>query len=101
MSLPIYKNDSTEFQLMQTSWASKLNPVLAQPITAGQLLKNISLVTGHNSINTLLGRKLQGWIIVRQRGITTVYDTQDANPLPNLTLWLTSATDVSIDLYVF
>lgn len=101
MSLPIYQSDSREMSLMQTAWAQQLNPVISLPISQGSILENIQLSTGSNTINHLLGRKLQGWYIVRQRSAASVYDTQDSNQRPTLTLLLTSSASVSVDLFVF
>ena len=97
MALPL----KLDWDLAQTQWATEINPVLQNPITAGVLLKNITLATGTNTINHKLGRNLQGWFIVRQRAAGTVYDTQDTNKFPALTLTLQSSANISVDLYVF
>jgi len=101
MALPIFKSDSNEMGLMQTAWATQLNPLIANPICNGKVLKNVELSSGANVINHLLGRKLQGWILTRQRSSATIYDTQDANKFPELTLQLTSSAAVVVDIYVF
>jgi len=101
MALPIFKSDSTEMGLMQTAWATQLNPVVANPVSSGKVLKNVELSSGANVINHLLGRKLQGWILTRQRSSAAIYDTQDANKFPELTLQLTSSAAVVVDIYVF
>lgn len=101
MSLPIYKSEDQSFTLLETAWSSLLNPIIDNPVNKSILLKNVKLVTGSNSINTTLGRNLQGWSIVRQRSAGTVYDNQDNNPKPNLTLLLISSADMTIDLQVF
>ena len=66
------------------------------------ILENISLVAGKkNIINHKLGRKLQGWQLSRVRSEARVWDTQDSNPSPNLTLWLHAGIDVSVDIEVY
>jgi len=87
--------------LMQTAWATQLNPVIANPLAQGRLIQNVSLVSGANVINHQLGRKLQGWILTRQRSAASIYDTQDSNTMPALTLQLTSSAAVTVDLFVF
>lgn len=99
--LPIMQSDSEQFLLMQTRWASVIEPLLSNPIVNGAVLRQVSLVSGANVINHKLGRKLQGWLLARKRGAAEIYDTQDSNNMPNLTLTLTSDAVVSVDLYVW
>ena len=85
----------------QVQWAAILNPLLGNPMNGVSILKNVPLKAGSNTINTLLGAALQGWFIVRQRGPASIYDEQDNNQSPNLTLVLVSSANVNIDLAVF
>ena len=101
MALPIFKDDNTNLMLMQNSWSSQLNPVLANPMTDASILTNVSLTTGSNTINHKLGTKLQGWSIVRKRAAADIYDNQDSNQMPTLTLILVSSANVSVDIMVF
>lgn len=102
MTLPIYLTDDKNLCLMQTKWASQIDPVLAQPWNSGILLKNVTLLTGNNTINHLLQRKLIGWVPVRFRGSwAQIYDNQDTNSSPQLTLKLNASANVVIDLWVF
>lgn len=101
MSLPIFKSDSQEMTLMQTQWAQQLNGLLSNPLSNGMLLKEISLSTGNNAVNHKLGRKLQGWVLTRQRALAQIYDAQDTNSMPQLTLSLISDVPTVVDIYVF
>lgn len=101
MALPSYNTTDTTLSLMQSGWASLLNPLLSNPVNNGLLLKKVLIKSGSNSISHKLGRKLQGWIIVRKRSSADIYDTQDANTMPELTLALHSSADVDVDIYVF
>jgi len=85
----------------QTKWASQLNVLLKNPTLQSSVLKNVELVIGTNVINHKLGRVLQGWSLSRKRGPANIYDTQDSNQTPQLTLVLVSDAVVSIDLTVF
>jgi len=87
--------------MTQTKWAAILNPLIGNPLNNASILKNVVLTSGGNHISTLLGRPLQGWYIVRQRGAASIYDLQDANQSPDLTLLLYSSTGVSVDIAVF
>lgn len=101
MSLPIFQTQSKDLSLLQTSWAQQLNPVIQLPINNGVLLKNVTLASGDNAVNHLLGRKPQGWFVVRLRALATIYDKQDSNQHPELTLTLNASSAVVIDLFVF
>lgn len=100
MGLPYYKSDDQSFTLLQTAWSAQLNPVIANPIINGVLQKGIKLLTGNNSVNTKLGRNLQGYIITAMYdNFSQIYTITSLNP--SLTLSLNSSADVTIDLYCF
>lgn len=96
MQLPI---SSTE--LMQQRWKSILDPLLARVTNNTSILTQISLKTGANVINHNLGKKLTGWTVIRQRALASIYDSQDSNQTPDVTLILVSSAPVVIDLGVF
>lgn len=96
--LTIFQTGSKDLTLLQTSWAAQINPVLAQPMSSGLLLKDVVLASGSTVVNHLLGRKLQGWFITDINGAATVYRSAAKN---NLTLTLTSSAAVTVDLFVF
>lgn len=100
-NLPQFQSDDRNFQMMQTQWGTILNPVVSSPIVQGRLLTGVSLVTGSNTINTLLGRKLQGYIVVLQSANITVYDTQSTNPMPEKTLVLVASGPATVSLWCF
>ena len=87
--------------MMQNRWAAILNPIIDSPLVNGQLLTEVPLVSGSNTINHRLGRRLRGWIIVGIDGAAQIYDTQASNQMPQLTLTLTSDADVTVALWVF
>lgn len=99
--LPTVQTDDRKLQLIQSNIANVLQPVLTNPLTYGQLFEDVTLKAGLNSINHGLGRTFRGWIIVRQRGPASFYDTQDTNTTPKLTLNLVSSANVSVDIFVF
>lgn len=100
-TLPQFQDDDRTLQMLQNSWASMINPVLNNPLNNGNLLKNISLVSGTNVINHLLGRKLQGWIIVGINAAATIYDNQANNQTPDKTLILISSAAATVNIEVF
>lgn len=99
---------------LQTKWAAAIDPVITNPTNQGLLLQGIKLISGNNTINHKLGRTLQGWSIVRRRQFLVatvptaydIYDTQDTNQMPKLTLTLTcsqgtQANPVLVDIEVY
>ena len=101
MSLAKFQSEDKSLMLLQTAWASVLDPLLKNATNNCSVLSSVQLQVGSNVINHKLGRKLQGWSIVRQRAAASVFDTQDVNPTPALTLTLTSSAAVVVDLLVF
>ena len=101
MSLPTFNTTDRIFAMMQDQWSTQLDPVLANPLVAGRLIRNVSLLTGDNTINTLLSRKLQGWIIVGQTAVSSVFDKQATNAMSDKTLILNASAPVTVSLWVF
>lgn len=101
MALPVFQTTLRELSMLQTSWTSQLNPLLADPLIQGHLLQSVTLTSGSNTISHKLGRALVGWIPTRVRASATFFDTQDSNQQADLTLLLTSSANVVVDLYVF
>lgn len=82
-------------------WASRLNPLLANPMNNGQMLNNVVLKSGDNVINHGLGHTLQGYLIILNNAAVTFYDKQATNSMPDLTLVLVASGAATISLYVF
>ncbi len=97
--LPYIQSKLDALNQMQTKWRGILNPLLAKPQSI--ILTNVSLINGTTVINHLLGRPLQGWKPVRVRASATIYDSQDSNQTPAVTLVLVSSAAVVVDLEVF
>lgn len=83
---------------MQDQWASIINPLMARPANQSIILEPTTLVTGVNVINHLLGRNLQGWVIVDIDAAVTLYRSA---PLNNLTLTLMASGPATVTLEVF
>lgn len=100
--LPKFQSDVKELGLLQSTWAAILNVFIQNPSNQCIILHSVSLASGANSINHLLGRKLIGWRVVRWHGAwVQIYDTQDTNQIPDLTLNLVTGGAVTVDIEVF
>jgi hypothetical protein len=98
VALPIFQTTVKELSLMQTQWASQLNPVLRNPATDMSILTNVALKTGTNVVNHLLGVQQQGGILTDIQGAATIYRSA---PFNDLTLTLTSSAPVMVSIGVF
>lgn len=90
-----------EWPLANPKWAATLNPLLANPLIQGQILSDVKLLTGANTINHGLGRKLVGYFVILNSASVTFYDSQLTNQRPDLTLILNSSGAATVSLYVF
>lgn len=98
MALPIFQTSIRELSMMETQWASQLNPILSNPMTSPSILKSVSLISGSNVVNHLLGKTMQGWFITDINAAVTVYRSQ---PFNDLTLTLVSSGPAVVTLAVF
>lgn len=101
MSLPIFHTNNKDMTLMQNNWSAQINPLLSNPSLQSNILKKVTLNAGTTVINHLLGRTLQGYRIIRQRAESSIWDSQDLNQSPQLTLVLNSTNVVVCDIEVF
>src|ERR1041385_952261 len=88
--LPIFQTDTRELGMLQTRWAAELNPIIGRVQNQSIILEDVDLINGAVTINHFLGRKLKGWKIVRQNAQASIWDSQDSNKTPELTLVLNS-----------
>lgn len=93
--------NARSINMFQENVVNATNFLLSQALAASNLIEDIDLVSGDNTINHGLGRNLRGWFLTRKDADESVYDAQADNPLPNLTLTLVSTGDVTVSLIVF
>lgn len=98
MKLPIFQSDDRILSMLQTKWASILNPVLGNPINSANLLAGVHLASGVTVVNHGLDRLPQGWFVVDINGAATIYRSAAFSPI---TLTLTSSAAVTVSLAVF
>lgn len=84
--------------LMQTRWASLINPFLGNQLNQVQILEKVDLVSGVNTINHGLGRLQQGWFLLDIDAAAVIYRSQ---PFNDKTLVLTSDATVTVNIGVF
>jgi hypothetical protein len=90
-----------ELNQVQQNLVRSLTPLLSLSLLNGVILSGIVLASGDNTVSHTLGRTLTGWFLVRKRGTAVIYDKQDTNSLPELTLVLNASAGETVDIYVF
>lgn len=101
-SLRKLETDDPKLGKVQEYTQRSIDPIAKSEIINGTLLKKVKLTAGKdNNIDHKLGRKPQGWVLVRVRASATIWDLQDANTLSKSTLRLWTSADVTVDLWVF
>jgi len=94
--------ENKDVNKLQKNIELTLTPIVANTTLDSKVLTGQSLSSaGINIINHGLGRALTGWHIIRKRGYADVWDLQDSNLIPNLTLYLLASNSVVVDLLVF
>jgi hypothetical protein len=97
-NLPIYQVKDKTLMQLQTVWKSQLTPAIQSPIIQGLQLDGVKLLVGANTINHLLQRQMQGWMIVDINGAAAIYRSQ---PLNDTTLTLTSNAIVTVSIWAY
>lgn len=95
------QTDDRNINQLQKNIVAVLDPLASNSVTQGHIVSMVMLTIGDNMFNHLLNRKLLGWFIVRKRGLASIYDKQDQNVTPTVTLALTTSASVVVDVYVF
>jgi len=98
MALPYIKTQDQAVNILQTQWKQQLDPVLANPVTNPNFLTGVKLANGVNTINHLLGRTQQGWVITDVNFPATIYRSK---PFNATTLTLTSSAACVVNLLVY
>ena len=87
---------------LQNNIEAVVNPIVNSPIIDGVLIKDICLTPlKANYIKHSLGRIPLGYIVIRKREDSRIWDIQDFNPNPSRTFAITCSHDVQIDIWLF
>jgi hypothetical protein len=100
VSLPKFQTPVQQINQLQTTWTAQLDPLLANPLSSGILLSDISLINGSTTFSHKLGRVPQGWFLVAPLASAIVYQAATQS-LPALQLTLISNSAVKTSIYVF
>lgn len=93
---------NSEVTQLQKNVEEAINPVINSQIVDGVLLRDLKLCPlSANLVTHKLGRPPLGWIVVRKRADSRIWDIQDSNTLKTSTLALTCSHEVTVDLWIF
>lgn len=99
MALPNYQSDDQPFQLMQSTWKSQLDPVLAIPFISGRQVMNVTISSGSPAvINHRLARMQQGFFFT---DINAPAKIARIAPFNDKTLTLSSDATVTVAVWVY
>lgn len=95
-------NASPDTQALQDRLDEFFAPFINCAIIDGQQLQSVALVAGSaNAVAHKLGREPLGYIIVRNRAQSTIWDTQDSNSLKRSSLLLWTDAPTTVDIWVY
>lgn len=87
------------WELANTKWAASINPVLALPILSGVQLNGVVLAANVPlTINHLLQRLPQGWIVTDNTANTSIWRTAELN---KYTITLEASADTTIAIWIY
>lgn len=79
---------------VQDNVDTALRPIIGSAIISGVLLNNVSLINGATVVNHKLGKKLQGYIVVKKSANANIWD--GAANTSTITLHSDAACTVSL-----
>ncbi len=91
-----FHQGSQELQRLQKNVEDAFGPIVKNVLLNGRLLE-ATLASGSNKIEHKLGRKINGYIIVKRNANVSVYNTSD----DELYLTLNSSGAASVSIWVF
>lgn len=101
----IQHSDDRVVQQLQEATKEVTDQFLDVPILDGRLIKDVELSSGDNTISHGLGRRLQGWFVVKadtSAATMDLYDKQASNNIESKTLVINnSSAGAVISLWVF
>lgn len=89
--------EKTELTEKINEWTSQIINI---PILDGVLLENIPLTVNSRQVQHKLGRRIRGWIIIKQNADAVIYD-DSANYDNKTFIKLKATANVTVSLWVF
>lgn len=94
------RTDDNDLRQVQDAVNFVFQDISSKTILDGRVITDV-LVNGSKLINHLLGRKLQGYLIISKDANADVWDSQSTNTTPAVSLILNSSGPVKVNLWVF
>lgn len=96
------RTDNQDLMSLQDSVKSVLKEIASNPFLRGNLIRDIEMVSGSTSIVPhKLNWRPTGYLITRNQGNAVIWDTQKENPYPELSVYLNSSANTTIDVWFF
>ncbi len=100
MSLPQFNTSDRILSMMQSRWASQLDPVVENPLLKGVILKDVTLAIGDNTVDHKLQRVPQGYLVIDMKDVFSQIFRKESS-MPTLNIILNSSALTVVTLYVF
>lgn len=95
------RTQNAEVSSLQDATEAVLKQIRNRQIIDGRLIEGVTIETVETVVDHKLGRALRGWIVVRQGADARIWDQQDDNARPELSLVLVASASVKVSLWVF
>lgn len=102
-NLKKYRAEDDNMNQFQDSLEGTLQPLLSSDVLYGNLIKDVTLASGDNTISHLLGKPYQGYIVVKRSAAVDIYDksADTDNKFKDRNLILNSSGAATVSLYIF
>ena len=100
-AIALVQTTDKDLNQAQQNIKQSVDPLIANPLTQGNLLKSQVLKVGNNIINHGLGVAITGYMIIGANAAYSVYDNIIGNANLTTSFTLISSTAVTCNIYCF
>lgn len=105
MPVPRYRPEfsyNADVQNVSRAVNDVLEPLQLIPLIQGELLTDITITSGTPlEVSHQLGRRIQGWAVVRQNAQADIWDTPGSASAEKTRITLNASATVTVSLWVF
>ena len=99
--IALVQTTNKDVNQLQQNITQSVNPLVANPMTQGNLITGQVLKAGQNTINHSLGYPMTGYLIVALSAASNFYDNLNKVPNPATSFLLYSSQACTVNIYCF